>query len=405
MEALVSVHLRSFKIAMNKLCVFLLLVSVVFSSCETDVELNAPYKNTTVIFALLDPDANGDNVINLLDTQWVRINKTFLGEGNNNVYAGIRDSSEYDEADFEKKVVQRIVDGEVIEEYELIAKEVANRDMFSGGIFYGPEQTAYYFLPSAPGLNQSSSYRISLKFRDGREVTGETAIVSYSSFAWITPQANATLIMANVASNGGVLFTPEVSVRWNAATNANIYDTRLRFHYTELLYDNDGWEGTPVSTTAKYIDYFIGSVSKTVIMSGEQLKLTFDGESFYSLLKNNLEQNPRIRRIIGDYDSVDQRTECFDVLLTMGNDDLKSYIEVNSPATGIVQERPIYTNINNGIGLFASRGSRNLTNLPLIAIDNNNQENPGNLYAFVSELVATLNFCDPNGSSNFSCNN
>jgi hypothetical protein len=140
-------------------------------------------------------------------------------------------------------------------------------------------------------------------------------------------------------------------------------------------------------------------------MSGEQLKLTFDGESFYSLLKNNLEQNPRIRRIIGDYDSVDQRTECFDVLLTMGNDDLKSYIEVNSPATGIVQERPIYTNINNGIGLFASRGSRNLTNLPLIAIDNNNQENPGNLYAFVSELVATLNFCDPNGSSNFSCNN
>jgi hypothetical protein len=89
----------------------------------------------------------------------------------------------------------------------------------------------------------------------------------------------------------------------------------------------------------------------------------------------------------------------------MGNDDLKSYIEVNSPATGIVQERPIYTNISNGIGLFASRGSRNLTNLPLIAVDNNNQENPGNLHAFVAELTAALNFCDPNGSSDFPCNN
>jgi hypothetical protein len=390
---------------MNKFWFFLLLAAFTISSCETDVDLNAPYKNTTVVFALLDPDANGDNVINLLDTQWVRINKTFLGEGNNNEYAAVRDSSEYDDEDFEKKVVQRIVDGEIIEEYELISKEVANRDMTSGGIFYGPAQTLYYFLPSAPGLNQNSSYRIYLKFRDGREVTGETAVVSYSSFAWITPQANATLIMANVGSLGGVIYTPEVSVRWNAATNANIYDARLRFHYTELLYDNDGWEGAPVSTTPKYIDYFLGSISKSTIMSGEQLKLGFDGEAFFTFLKNNIEANPRIRRIIGTYDVTDQRTECFDVLLTMGNDDLKSYIEVNSPATGIVQERPIYTNISNGIGLFASRGSRNLTNLPLIAVDNNNQENPGNLHAFVAELTAVLNFCDPNGSSDFPCNN
>jgi hypothetical protein len=390
---------------MKKLLLYLFPIIVVLASCETKVDLNAPYQNTTVIFALLDPDANGDNVINLLDTQWVRINKTFLGEGDNNDYAAIRDSSEYNDEDFEKKVVQRILDGEVIEEYELISKEVSNRDMNSGGIFYGPQQTMYYFLPNAPGLNQNSVYRIYLKFTDGREVTGETAVVNYGSFAWITPQQNTTLIMANVSSNGGVFFTPEVSVRWNAATNANIYDARLRFHFTELLYDNDGWEGTPISTTPKSIDFFLGSISKTNIISGEQLKLSFDGEAFYTLLKNNLEQNPRIRRIIGEYDSQDQRTECFEVLLTMGNDDLKSYIEVNSPATGIVQERPIYTNISNGIGLFASRGSRNLSNLPLIAVDNNNQENPGNLYAFVSELVAALNFCDPNGSSNFPCGN
>lgn len=390
---------------MKKLLLFFFPVIIAFTSCETDVDLNAPYQNTTVIFALLDPDANGDNAINLLDTQWVRINKTFIGEGNNNEYAAIRDSSEYADDDFEKKVVQRIVDGEVIEEYELISKEVSNRDMNSGGIFYGPQQTLYYFLPSAPGLNQNSIYKIYLKFTDGREVTGETAVVNYGSFSWITPQQNTTLIMANVASNGGVIFTPEVSVRWNAASNANIYDARLRFHYTELLYDNDGWEGAPISTTPRYIDYFIGSVSKTNILAGEQLKLSFDGEAFYTLLKNSLEVNPRIRRIIGEYDSQDQRTECFDILLTMGNDDLKSYIEVNSPATGIVQERPIYTNISNGIGLFASRGSRNLFNLRLIAVDNNNQENPGNLHAFVSELVAALNFCDPNGSSDFPCAN
>jgi hypothetical protein len=30
-------------------------------------------------------------------------------------------------------------------------------------------------------------------------------------------------------------------------------------------------------------------------------------------------------------------------------------MEVNEPATGIVTERPVFTNINGGIGLFASR--------------------------------------------------
>jgi len=93
-------------------------------------------------------------------------------------------------------------------------------------------------------------------------------------------------------------------------------------------------------------------------------------------------------------------------MLTMGNNDLKSYIEVNSPSTGVVQERPIYTNVSNGIGLFASRGTRNLIGLPLIAFDNNNQPNVGNLGALVqSEYTAALNFCDPNGSSDFPCGN
>ena len=57
-----------------------------FSSCDTDVDLTAPYASTTVVFGLLDPQA---------DTQFVKITKTFLGDGNLNDYAMIRDSSEY----------------------------------------------------------------------------------------------------------------------------------------------------------------------------------------------------------------------------------------------------------------------------------------------------------------------
>ena len=39
-------------------------VALLFSSCETEVELNAPYKSTTVVYGLLDP---------VQDTQWIKI--------------------------------------------------------------------------------------------------------------------------------------------------------------------------------------------------------------------------------------------------------------------------------------------------------------------------------------------
>ncbi len=391
----------------------LLVIATIFSSCETEVDLNAPYKNTTVIFGLLDPDYNGDNVISVQDTQWIKINKTFLGEGDNNNYAAVRDSSEYTDDDFVKKVVERIVDGDVVEEYELVSTTVSNRQM--NGIFYGPEQTMYYFIPKGPsvpwnpnlpGLDQNSDYRIVLQFTDGREVTATTKVVSYNSFSWLTPQQNATFILASVSTNGGFNYTSEVAIRWNAATNANVYDSRLRFHYTEMLYENADWSGTPISVTPKFLDYYLGSISDDEITNGQLLKITFDGRAFFSFLQNNLVADQRIRRVIGTYDSQQQRTECFDVMLTMGNNDLKSYIEVNSPSAGVVQERPIYTNVSNGIGLFASRGTRNLISLPLIAFDNNQQPNSGNLRALVqSEYTSALNFCDPNGSSDFPCGN
>ena len=41
--------------------------------------------------------------------------------------------------------------------------------------------------------------------------------------------------------------------------------------------------------------------------------------------------------------------------MTVGTTDLETYINVNQPITGIVQERPQFSNINNGTGIFSSR--------------------------------------------------
>ena len=76
-------HLRPMKSI--KLTLAILVVVIGFLRCTTDVDLNAPYSPFTVVFGLLDPGQ---------DTQYVKINKTWLGAGNNFDYALIRDSSE-----------------------------------------------------------------------------------------------------------------------------------------------------------------------------------------------------------------------------------------------------------------------------------------------------------------------
>ena len=360
--------------------------------------MNAPYKNTTIIFGLLDAEQ---------DVQFIKINKTFLGEGDNNAYAAIRDSSEYKEEDFIRKVVERIDNGEVVRTYELLDTTLINQD--SDGIFYGPEQTVYYF-ETPGGLLESSEYRIVLEFTDGRVVTATTNVVNSGSLNWISPQQNTPIILASLSSTGNFNYTSEATVRWSPVTNVSIYDVRLRFHYTEKRYasTDDFFSGSPISTANDSIDFFVGSITEDDVNGSQPLKITFDGRSFFSYLQNNLVADPLVRRVIGRYNNnlTPARTECFDVVITMGNRELRSYIDVNSPSTGVVQERPIYSNVSNGIGLFASRSTRSLVNLPLVAITG--QPNIGTLAALVdSEYTRDLNFCDPNPASDpdYRCSN
>lgn len=53
-------------------------------SCSTDVDINAPYETTAVVYGFVEP---------VQDTQFVKINRTYLGDGNNAEYAAINDST------------------------------------------------------------------------------------------------------------------------------------------------------------------------------------------------------------------------------------------------------------------------------------------------------------------------
>ena len=89
------------------------------------------------------------------------------------------------------------------------------------------------------------------------------------------------------------------------------------------------------------------------------------GDLFFQFLINNIENKNTSKQFLH-----------LDLLMTVGTEDLQTYINVNKPFSGIVQERPVFSNINNGIGLFSSRftysdiNNINLTNNTLNYIVN-----------------------------------
>ena len=68
-----------------KLVLFVAVFSTLFS-CKNTLEVNAPWKETTVVYGLL----------NVHDTvQYIKINKAFLGNGNEMSFAKVADSINY----------------------------------------------------------------------------------------------------------------------------------------------------------------------------------------------------------------------------------------------------------------------------------------------------------------------
>lgn len=374
---------------MKKL-IFFWIAAIVVAACSTKVELNAPYKSTTVVFGLLDSKA---------DTQWIKINKTFLGEGNNLDYAMVRDSSEYKWEEFSKLAVEEYEGDDLVQTFNLQALEVSNKEM--NGIFFAPEQTVYYFKTPNNGLDETHSYRLVVEFFDRPAVYATTTLVATSGMRFTQPQAVAggdpTTTISLVSSYNattGPNYNENALIKWSKPNNSSSFTAGIVFHYSELRAD-----GTEVPRS---IFYNLGDPTTNQVNVGGELQLKFGGESFFNFLSTQIPTSPDIiRRKIGFFDGT--TTRCFDLKVFAANEELTRYLDANAPVTGLIQERPTITNIENGIGLFASRSTITLKNVPLTN-SNGAANSRSNLEALInSSYTQGLNFCDPNPNGDYAC--
>ncbi|MDQ3047528.1 MAG: DUF4249 family protein [Bacteroidota bacterium] len=304
---------------MKKNFIYLFLATTaLFSACSTDLDVIGDYEETMVVYGLLDQSQS---------KQYIKINKAFLGEGNAFGYAQVQDSVQF--VNSLNVRLKRLSDGT---EYVLSPDNTIPKE---DGTFYAANQAnaIYSYTSTGPtALNAGSEYELIIRNGDtGNEVTAKTKLIQDFSFTKPNASTGAFGFVSTVSPN--TLF----SVEWNSSKNGKLYQLVVRFNYTEYI-------GT--DTTVKYLDWVFAPQKTQHLTGGELIANNFRGKEFMQYIGNSLSPlSGSDKRVAGNVE----------LRVIAGGEDLSTFIDVNRPSTGIIQDRPEYTNINNGLGIFSAR--------------------------------------------------
>lgn len=328
-------------------------VVFLFSMCSTELDLLDDWKETTVVYGLLDQSQT---------TQYIRIQKAFLGP--NNAYDM---AQQYDSINYVNSLDVRIerMDNNGVESFiDLVPDTFYNKQP---GDFYAPMYVVYSFQQPNNWFSSAYKYRLVINNAStGHEVTSTTDIVG--TYAITYPGFGSIAFASNNPNY-------KVEVKWDKADNAKLYQLALVFQYVEV----DLNSVATVKTTPAWV---IGSMNATPGSGDESMK--FEPDGFYRFVSG---------AIPVDNNVVERRADSVKVYVYACGQELVDYMNINGPSSSLVQERPQYTNINNGLGVYSARTSvQKSFTLPPQSIDSLSR----------GRFTCELKFLDHNGD-NFGC--
>jgi hypothetical protein len=305
------------------LSIGLFLVLFSFNSCKEDIELVGDFKETAVIYGLLDQSDS---------THIIKINRAFIGPGNAIEFAKIPDSSYFSSVNASiTEYVDKIKTGR-----SWILKDTLVDNKSTNGIFYAPTEKLYYFKDS---LNELATYKLEIIIYKGSpkefKVTGETDMVHgiisgqkqfSSSFDFVTSDNKMNSASAKIAvSNTG---------------NASVINASLKINFNE-------YQGVNLYNSVN----FNWNAGESTVSPNSNYNASLDGSLFYELIKKNVTSNTSI---------TNRKLKSITIIITGGSEEFNNYINANKPSSSLAQSKPIYTNlkVNNGnsvVGIFSSR--------------------------------------------------
>lgn len=329
---------------------------LLFTKCSTDFDINADWKDIAVVYGIID---HSDSV------QYIKINKAFLGNKDAYIMAQESDSLFYPDTEVFLEPLNDT--SHLYDNYgniERIKLEETLDIQKDSGIFAYDYNKIFYTTET---LDPQNNYRLLIKIPGKENISATTSLVD---------DLNITNPNSSYSKVGFATTTDFLSykVEWHAHPIGELYGLMLRFHYREITPDD--------VATDKYIDWY--QVTKRKFHDNEKMEMEIDGSAFYSFVASNID--PGI-------EGTKRKALGIDFIFTVAGKELALYIEVNGPSEGIVQERPSFSNISNGLGVFSSRFTKTVPLVELSSLTEN--------MLSCSDITKHLHFADFN--NNYDC--
>ena len=306
---------------MNKrafILVFTLLV--VLSSCRRSVDLYADYKEVSIVYGLLDANA---------DTTIIKITRAFYAQNEDATQIAMNpDSSNYS-----GKLDVRLTEycnGDSIRQIILDTITIRNKQQ---GTFYAPKQKLYYTTERLEKntKNEKYQYKLTIVLPD-RTLESTTDIVGSGGFRVKSLAINFSEEYFGV--NKPLEFYP--------ATNATSYDVSMSFTFKEQRTPtSDSIPRTMKWPLGTYTNY---DLARHIV--DDYYRITYRPERFYDQLRAFLGADTAIAgltRLIGDYP--------VEITIAAAGPELTQYIEWNALGNYGTLGGNDFTLIDGGISL------------------------------------------------------
>jgi hypothetical protein len=337
----------------SKALILLSLIFVLFNSCKNDLKILAPYKEAISVYAILSPGQSEGYGLNLgtkYYRQYIRINKIYLGEGNAYDMATVSDSVNYPHGVLEVSLTRTyygVPAGTTVgnsTKMEIILKDTVIQ--LSPGSF-NTNQRLWYTDDS---LHTDGEY--SLKIRNtitGNVFTSKSVMISpIITPGIIQPLGGPYYPVPFSASNPSYYYLDLSNqnivrtVKFNSIKNARDYSCIIRFNYID---------STVSGNISKSIDYEFTRVSSTSLDGSEPLQFTYTSAEFFSTVAGKIVD-------AGDPPGfLARRLIDIEYSVTAGAQDFADFIKISAPSTSIAQDKPAYSNIDGGFGIFSCRST------------------------------------------------
>lgn len=293
--------------------ILILMVLTGLISCSNELDVIAPYKDIPVVYCVLNP---GDTV------HYLRLEKSFIGEDNAFDMARVQDSVYYPGA---QAVLSRWENDVQKEQFVF---EPVTGPVRDPGIFINDPNLLYR---TTGKVRNNSNYRLEISIPStGAAISAST--ITVNTFKVIRPEGFKKNLPLSSYEN-------YLSIEWLSAQYARMYQIVMRFHYLEVRNPD---------TVRLSADWNVGHFISENGSGGELMKVEVLQRNFYQWVGNKISKpTPDVHRLAA--------RKAIDIIFSVGGEDLYTYMQVTGEDSGIQKERPVFTNITNGIGIFTSR--------------------------------------------------